>query len=505
MLRNRYNICKKDYETLVHKKFRQYGGNIFLETRDSMNTFNIEWKNISNSGQHNCGIFLNKNDATKIVKCVEGDMEQSNNLTQSINKIAGFHIFPEIHSYFNFLDNPNPSQRFIEMERFDGDVTDLLMHILPKMCISLMNLDENDAKDLIQIFEYKLPSTIQDPRLGLRFYFTPIIRHIIKNLNEHGVPDTQEDLARIAQKEDIKLDSWIKINDIQNTVKTFRSFVTKFSTSKLTSKIYNDFINLYITVLNKYIPMINEQMFVLRYRLLETGHVYKDDKFDNFAFTFADQNTEYMNIRWGERNKIGDKYFFLHILDWESGLFKHDPSSQYEKERILKNYIQDEAISMSVHGQYTMHKLNQRVTGLENSDLFLNHGVSAEVLKILSTEINYTVIPENKPNFETLEDAMKFIESKNPKPLIFYDVISKHLGKEFTVNDVDVHSIVLIKNGSSRNNFTEIKYIEDTGEYMIICLDDSKEIAKETRLWPKGQITTRDIHQVVRIVNAIYE
>lgn len=507
MLRNRYNICKRDYESLVNKNIkgnRQVGGNIPLEIRDSMDTFTAVWKNVSNSGQHNCGIFLNPAQDDRIVKCVGGDMEQSNNLTQIINHQAGFHIFPEIYSYFTFSDNPVPSQHFIEMERFNGDVTDLIMRILPKMCISFMNLDPGVASDLYQLFEFKIPTTMADPRLGLRFHFTPIIIHIINNIDTVEIPKTQEQLAELGKRNGIKVEEWTTVKDIQRTVKKFQEFVAKFSASNLTKQTYDEFITLYKTTLNKYLPMINEQLFVLRYRLLETGYVYGDNKFDNFAFTLSEENTDYMNVRWGERNRIGDKYFFLHILDWESGLFKADLSDPYVKSNILRDYVQDEANHMSVHGQYNLRNLNAKIITSDTSDIFTAHGIPQGIIDIMTQEISYEVVPEKKPALASLEDVMEFIESKNPKSYDLKDEMTKKLGDRFNIEDAGATKIILIKGSEGHNNFTEIQYDKESGEYTITCLDDSRKPATDTRFWPKGQIVTRDIHQLIKIINAIY-
>ena len=192
MSKHEYNICKQDYKTLTE----QWGGEIPIETIPSMNEFNAVWKPVSNYGQNNCGIFLNAENKQKLVKCLfsSNELRKPNDLVVNINRMAHFHIFPEIYRYFRIADDPKKGEIFIEMERFDGDLSDLIQYSLPRMIIKNMGLENDVIDDLIQLYETKLFS-----RSMLTINFTPILTYIIKTFDTIEFIKTQQDIEKIAK------------------------------------------------------------------------------------------------------------------------------------------------------------------------------------------------------------------------------------------------------------------------------------------------------------------
>ena len=296
------------------------------------------------------------------------------------------------------------------------------------------------------------------------------------------------------------------INYIREGYDKFKKFVTRFSNSRLTFKTYDDFIKLYKIALDKYLPMINEQLFILRYRLMKTGYIYDDNKFNNFAFTTSDKNIDYMGIGWGERNKIGDKYIFLHILDWD-GLDIYN-KSQFHKNQILERYLKDDSTIMPIYSGMILNVINRNVFTSENNvaiiDLFLSNGISKDIVDIMTHRVVHKIVPEKKPELKTIEDAMDFIKSKNPKPYNLQEDIISKLSGEFDVVDSTENKIILIKSSSDYKNFVKLKYNPITNEYTMTCLDDSKNIVTDTMIWPKCQTTSRDIKIIVNMIEALY-
>lgn len=468
MLHTRYNIIKRDFNTLCRKGFFvQHGGMIPTHQIADIKSLPREWMKVVDNGQHNCGIYVNPANKNRIIKCVRREMSENNYpidvRTQEINRDIGFHIFPEIYNYYKITNEP--SRILIEMERFDNDVTYLLMEYLPHICARSMGLDQQIETDLLNILWYKMPSTNYNPRFD-------IVYPLNQKVDEPSVKNDKCD-----------------------------KFVEEFANSMLTLSIYNEFMKIYIEALNLYLPMINEQIFVLQYRLLKIGYRYFDNKFDNYAFTFADENIEYMGVQWGDRNRIGDKYFFLHIIDWDSGLEEVNKEFEnYYVAQILRYYIEDNATYMGVHGQYSVRLLNRGYVDPEITKL-LNDVVPSEIIQILQLSVTYTVVPEKKPHFNNIDDAMTHIMRK---PIDLHTIISKSLGENFAIQSIDDMCVVLIKSGSGRNNSLKIDYDVKQEEYMITCLDDKKRMARTTNNWPVGIICTRDINILVGIIRAIY-
>ena len=130
-------------------------------------------------------------------------------------------IFPTIFRVFKVPEND--SKHYIEMERFDNDITYLIMNILPKKVIDEMGRVLQIKEDLFALFQYKIPSTFDQNVMGWR----------LQDIN------------------DVRIDT----------------IIGKFKSSNLTYAIYTKFINLYKRELDKILPIINDQLFILRSKL----------------------------------------------------------------------------------------------------------------------------------------------------------------------------------------------------------------------------------------------
>jgi hypothetical protein len=307
-LKKDYFILKKDYFNLTKKDcFNLSGGQEVKIRTQSDYLFLSDWKEIPNTGQQNCGIFINKNNTDRLLKCgSDTDFVKIN----KINDTAGFKLFPYIHNVYKYIDGKGIDKTYIEMDRFNGDVTDLLTRKIPIDIIDSMVLNNGIKDHLVKLFYYKIHST---KGLNISFFdFDPTNIYIIKN--KLPVPKNQEEYDKI-RKSSIPFDIFIQKNEIYN------NFVNEFRNSPLTHAIYADFINRYIQSLQQILPTINEQIFMLRYKLYQQNYQYRDQKFDNYAYSLEDNDIEYMGIGWKQRNRYQSKYFYIHILDWDSGLF----------------------------------------------------------------------------------------------------------------------------------------------------------------------------------------
>ena len=79
-----------------------------------------KWKKVSNMGRRNQGIYIFEQAKDRIIKAGT-DGEIIHKINSEMLQRDGFIIFPIIHNIYI-----TPSLTFTEMQRFDGNVTELL-------------------------------------------------------------------------------------------------------------------------------------------------------------------------------------------------------------------------------------------------------------------------------------------------------------------------------------------------------------------------------------------
>jgi len=306
------------------------------------------YKEIPNSGQQNCGIFVSDEPLEKgyIIKCERGDHRNDEKLKDAIaiNRIfqdKGMLLFPRIPD--KPVYDPTNNKTYIKMEKFDGDVTQLLYEHLAKLSIKKLNVDDATADALYAVYRYKMPSTV------LR--------------NEKQLMD----------------------NLMQTSANTL-----KFET-------YDAFMKQFEEDLRKMLHEVGKQMYIILMKMIEVGYIYEDNKFDNYGFTLSDKNEKHLGVTW-ENNKIGDKYFFIRLLDWGSGLFKIEKKEKQEKEYNVVKQYNSNFQNFSKYGQYNSNTISnyQYINSMEKNQMRddLNKIIDAEyILKLDKEQLDET--PEN--------------------------------------------------------------------------------------------------------------
>lgn len=215
------------------------------------------------------------------------------------------------------------------MEKFDGDVTQMLYERLAKLSIKKLNVDNSTADALYALYRFKMPATV-------------------------GRDDKQ------------LLDKLIQTS--ANTL--------KFET-------YNAFMKQFEEDLRKMLHEVGKQIYTILMKMIEVGYYYADNKFDNYGFTLSDKNEKHLDVMW-ENNKIGDKYFFIRLLDWGSGLEKIEETDKQQKIYNVSDFYDSNFQNFSKYGQYNSYTL----TGLtvESVNLMKTIQMSGDLKKIINTE-----------------------------------------------------------------------------------------------------------------------
>ena len=300
------------------------------------------WTLVNNNGQHNCGIYTHASDTTLIMKCVLG----TNCKTPEWDDVnSKSHIFPIIKD--KKIDQKT-QKCFIIMERFDGDITSIYFNLLPDMVLKSISKDNETIRQMKQLFDIKTPATMNP--------IIPVAQrtNILASINRSG--------------------------------------------TILTDKLYKQFIERLTQEWQKYHIIITNEIVRVLLKLLELDYYYNDMKFDNFAYKLSDTIIE-DDFRKDNVPKIfNNKYFYVYIIDPESGLHSLHNSIKYQVETVtpeiretippiinknackyliycektqqIKKILKlcTEKFNLSVHGQYSLSHITINID--QNQDLY---------------------------------------------------------------------------------------------------------------------------------------
>jgi hypothetical protein len=372
--KNKYIELLSENKKKVSNKILKGGMNIpIIETNDD--SFLNDYTETMNYGQNNCGIYIS-NDKKKLIKC-----DLYKNSTDKLEKInltyPDYLIFPKIYNYYLYNDS-----YFCLMDKFDGDLTQLMYeylpsHVLDNMCNDNL-IDENQKKIFCDIFNDLIPKTYNKYNkfnLSWSDAFTPLIEYLFLNRNELNEVDKIYNDDKIENKiyKGFTLDRWINytINHFDNMVNYFIN-KQNFNFDK-----YHLFIKSYNKEYNKIINQIVKQIFKLKLLLKNIGLEYTDNKLDNFAFNLHNDKITHLGVDW-KNNKIGDKYFYISIIDWSSGLFNSDDDILNQFNSPINQY--------SKYGQYNLTSIYGTKYWM-NSPILVNYDKEKNSLNLTPDQI----------------------------------------------------------------------------------------------------------------------
>ena len=381
--KNKYNILK-EYNLLNN----QVGGVLCNLS---------EWEEISNNGQHNCGIFIHKTNPSLIMKC-------GGRLSEDVRIInSQVSIFPNEYSECN----DENGRTYLIMERLDNDITHILFNLLPMMVLNKMGLHRDLIMDIKQMFDIKTPTSIK-----------PIIPL-----------EAQDNI--LASMRDITLE------------------------------LYDTFIDHLITEWNTYYIIIMKEIIKVLLKLIDLNYKYIDMKFDNFGYKLSniiidtdyrkgnvpklfdkyfyvyildpasglypivdinDTLEHYLKLKKKREYKSEDIAITIYNLQQqinldELNLIYNNYILIKEKQSIISGMLRD-GFDLNVHGQYYISMMNKSIVGitLETNELmpFPNYYTN-ETKRILNKPYRYQL---NKYTFNTVEELTTFLYLPILRPLL---------------------------------------------------------------------------------------
>ena len=177
----------------------------------------------------------------------------------------------------------------------------------------------------------------------------------------------------------------------------------------LSFELYNSFMIELIEMLNNYYEIIMKEIIKIKFKLYELNYKYKDNKFDNYGYILSNE-PKINDYRTSNVPKIFDQYFYIYILDPDSGLYKIEDSNDLEVEK--KWLIEDVNEGMkkySIFGQYNITRINSSVinSNIKNETLNLL-GLNDDMIKILDTDYTFD-IDKFTHNFTNIDELKGFV------------------------------------------------------------------------------------------------
>lgn len=383
--KHKYLKYKKKY--LDIKKKIQNGGFDFTLS---------EWHPIINNGQQNCGIFLSALYPNLICKC-----EKENHL-ESIDVINDLNIFPKIIDSI-YLESENKT--YTIMKKLDGDITSIFFTIIPQIVLKKMEVSNKVKCDLLKIFKYKVPSTTNSKQIMLGY-----LQYKFLSDSKYTEKIT-ETITSIGEDKNIYIDDKIFKNNIDNLdyfiTTTDREMYNNLLElhkvfadidSSINEDLYDEFINLIFSEINKIYHTLIKEVIRVQYYLTTKNFRYVDYKFDNFGFILSDEIiADYITDK---NTKLFNKNFYVYILDWRSGLIKI--TDEYEKMYYINDLIKkyNDGLPYYVNGQYSLTNFNQNIMSfysveLTESGTIEYNNYSEEIMNELFSKNLHGIINKN--------------------------------------------------------------------------------------------------------------
>jgi|SaaInlStandDraft_6_1057023.scaffolds.fasta_scaffold01732_4 hypothetical protein len=357
----------------------------------------IDYFQINNSGQQNCGIFISKKYSELLIKCEnykKYNEENFNKFIKKLNDINKLEYFPQIKEFFY---DETASKKYIKMEKLDGDLTQLLYEKIPLQILNKMNLDNNEAKNIYNFFHLLRP-------YNMIFYYSDIGLYIYNN-NEEIIKEKIYNFIIKQIKNDNKKSGYTyKINDIQNNKdyviyidisnislsiednnnelkknisdainnwkiqtdninsdkqKILDLFIINKSNSIFNIKNLNIFLSNYKIEFENNINIFRNEILKLEKKLIEKNHIYEDIKLDNFGY---------------KDNKKGERKYY--ILDWSSGLFLlNDTKIKKDQCKLIQKSLID---NLSIYGQMHYYDIFSKQTFMDIQKLINLKDINGE-------------------------------------------------------------------------------------------------------------------------------
>ncbi len=400
-------------KNLNYKSDKQIGGfetistdnNNFLENFDEVELF----------GQMNCGIYISK-DNTQIIKCQNSTECISEDKLKKLKLIKihypDYKIFPDIYNCYIYND-----KSYILMEKFSGDLTKLLFELLPRHILEKMVEDRRllpeHVEKYYQLFHILFPKTSHYEILSQVDCSNPLIAYLNTHRDEiEQIEKICEDNISIYRKNMYKDVQLIKYKDMEvgkyisvftNPLRTLELMTKFFQDGIIKYPIYMYFIEHFKSQFSIIFEQVKKQIYRIKLLLMKIGLAYTDDKTDNYVYMLEDSNHPHLGVNWSSNLIFGNKYFFISVIDWDSGLSDLNTWT-------LNNFVsQFNKYNPTKYGQYYLNTICNNCPILVNCESNI-YGLDEDGFQILQTDYNME-IPNN--NFENISQINKFVSEGN--------------------------------------------------------------------------------------------
>jgi sRNA-binding regulator protein Hfq len=310
------------------------------------------WKQILNSGQRNCGIYIDKINPNIIIKC----NYKNTKIKEVVEINSKIQLFPKI--YNECTDDNN--YEYVVMQKLDGDLTSIFFDLLPRLVIPQLNVDMQTKLQIYELFLLKIRKSRNHTKISMT-NFEQLMNNIDKNSN-------------------------------------------------FTVSIYDEFITNLIAQWNILFPVVTKEIIRLCYELSKLSYVFHDFKLDNFGYKLESKLID-NDFRNKDIIKLFEKYFYIYFLDWDSGLFliseANDLKNYYKK---LTMYYNSGFSSLSAYGQFNITVINSSIKYIWNGTKFedVNLMSYSDKIKTLSNKIyNFPL-----DNFKHISNEFKYVISE---------------------------------------------------------------------------------------------
>jgi len=390
-----------DYQKKYLKYKKKY---CFLKNQTGGFILNLlEWTEITNSGQNNCGIFLSNTYPKYILKC-EIDNESNDSRLNDVIKINNtIQLFPKIINISKI-----EGKSYITMQKLDGDITSIFFNLFPKIVLAKMNITEEQKKNLLTIFEGKMSYSGANSK-SMLFYIDDFVFDFLQNpeildiyiqtlSSKPDIINTTSDIYINGKKYNMYHDNIEVIQKKYNNIKTIFEKINNIT--DISFELYNNFIEQLKVMWNNYYNIIIKEIVKIQLLLLEQNFEYTDNKFDNYGYILS--NTPIMDdYRKFNAPKIFNRYLYLYFLDPQSGL--HKVANIDDSNNKIIDDINNGFQYYSVNGQYKIININRSIFNYPNL-----HFINNDMEKILKQQY-YFDIQEFQKSFTTIQEIKSFL------------------------------------------------------------------------------------------------
>lgn len=438
-----YNMIDIDELRSNYDTESQIIGKIVTELPIIDEDYLSSYKQISSTGQRNCGIYISENDPSKLIKCTNSSSEILYYLT--IQKMVNLGKLPDniIPKLYNIHKEYDEKKFYITMSREAGSISDYIFETyIPR------KLTEKFGKGILNIYNLMLPRILLDRSLSYQLsnYDIPFLifinfdeqelEYISKFLNYFDMKTNKSaySLAEIANAvyENKMQNISKKINDGLITIYNTFNEVNKYGKKKQFEELFDDLkINKYILTENKLVTevislknklnniqnmfsnlsenynvydyenfityylskdlenklrLIRYQIFLIDMYLLEVCGLYQGDrKYDNWLVEISKEPKQHLGIKSDQLNTKFDEneYVYVKIGDPEQMRFIKPEEIDRYKDMIGRHYFE----LGSKLGQYAFDLFGQKII----NDFFFKYfeiylGIDKSILNILSKD-----------------------------------------------------------------------------------------------------------------------